>query len=512
MTEKTIGESEKVFRELFNNMSSGVSVYEAIKDGNDFILKDLNKAGEDINKFKKKDVLGKILSELFPGVKEYATFFEVFKRVWKTGKSERIPTSLYKDERITIWVECYVYKLPSNRLVIMYHDVTEHKNTEMKLQKLNEELEQRIEERTNELVVSEKKLGEISGIFPDLFFLVDRESLILEYKGAEEDLYVPSEEFVGKRIIDVLPEKESKMYLNAIQTTEKTHEPNRVEYSLQFGKEIKHFEGRLHYLSDNRVTIFIRNITELKQAEKNVTESEEKYRKAYSQANLYKDIFAHDINNILQNIQSSVELSSLYINSPENLHTIKELYEIMNEQVNRGKKLIRNINKITEIDETDIELEKIESIRELNKAIEFTKTGFPSKNISIQVNNPPPKIYLLANNLLLDVFENILINAVRHNDKSNIEITIDINIEAEEHKNYVKFEFKDNGIGISGYRKKEIFEKGTRTSQKSQGMGLGLSLVKKIVDSFKGDIWVEDKIKGNSKQGCNFVLFLQKAE
>ncbi len=110
------------------------------------------------------------------------------------------------------------------------------------------------------------------------------------------------------------------------------------------------------------------------------------------------------------------------------------------------------------------------------------------------------------------MFENILINAVRHNDKSNIEITIDINIEAVEHKNYVKFEFKDNGLGISDYRKKDIFEKGTRTTQKSKGMGLGLSLVKKIVDNFHGDIWVEDRIKGDYKQGCNFVVLLQNAE
>ena len=361
MIEKSIDESEKVFRELFDNISSGVSVYDAVNSGNDFILKDMNKAGEIINKFKKKDVVGKTLSDLFPGLKDYDMFFEVFKRVWKTGKSERIPTSLYKDERITQWIECYVYKLPSKRLVIMYNDVTEQKTAEMELQKLNEELEQRVEERTNELVVSEKKLGEIFGIFPDLFFLVDRDSLILEYKGAEEDLYLPPEEFLGKRITDVLPEKESKMILKAIQATENTHEPNRVEYSLQIRDKIKYFEGRIQYLADNRVAIFIRNITELKQAEKNVVESEEKYRKAYSQVNLYKDIFAHDINNILQNIHSSVELSSLYVNSPEKLHTIKELYEIIIEQVNRGKKLIRNIKKITEIDETDIELEKIES-------------------------------------------------------------------------------------------------------------------------------------------------------
>jgi len=512
LTERPISESETVFRELFDNTSTGVSVYEAINSGNDFILKDMNKAGEVINKFKKKDVIGKKLSDLFPGVKEYSLFFEVFKRVWKTGKSERIPTSWYKDERIAQWVECYVYKLPSKRLVIMYNDVTEHKTTEIELQKLNEELEERVEERTKELAASEVKLSTIFDIFPDLFFLVDRDSLILEYKGAEEDLYVPPEEFQGKKIIDVLPKKDGKMYLNAIQTTERTHEPSRVEYSLSISGTTKFFEGRIHYVADNRIAIFIRNITELKQAEKKLVESENKYRKAYSQVNLYKDIFAHDINNILQNIHSSVELSSLYINSPEKLHTIKELYTIINEQVNRGKKLIRNIKKITEIDETEIELEKIEAIRELNRAVEFTKTSFPNRNISIQVNNPSPKTYILANNLLLDVFENILINAVRHNDKSNIEIIIDISNEAVEHKNYIKIEFKDNGLGISDYRKKDIFEKGTRTSQKSQGMGLGLSLVNKIVGNFNGDIWVEDRIKGNHKQGCNFVLLLQKAE
>ncbi len=121
-------------------------------------------------------------------------------------------------------------------------------------------------------------------------------------------------------------------------------------------------------------------------------------------------------------------------------------------------------------------------------------------------------MYILANKLLLDVFENILINAVRHNDKSNIKIMIEVTTEIGEDKNYIKIEFKDNGIGISDYRKKDIFEKGTRTTQKSKGMGLGLSLVKKIVDSFQGDIWVEDRIKGDYKQGCNFVVLLQNAE
>jgi signal transduction histidine kinase len=43
-------------------------------------------------------------------------------------------------------------------------------------------------------------------------------------------------------------------------------------------------------------------------------------------------------------------------------------------------------------------------------------------------------------------------------------------------------------------------------------MGLGLSLVKKIVESYNGDIWVEDRVKGDHEQGSNFVVLLQEAK
>ncbi|MFX1345347.1 MAG: PAS domain-containing protein [Promethearchaeota archaeon] len=248
------------------------------------------------------------------------------------------------------------------------------------------------------------------------------------------------------------------------------------------------------------------------ESEKLLKESEEKYRKAYSQTNLYRDIFAHDINNMLQNIQSSAELSSLYLNNPEKLHTLKELYNIITEQIERGKKLITNVRKITKLDESEIILEKIEASRLLGKAIEYLKHSFQARYIDIQVNNSEKKIYVMANNLLLDVFENILINAVRHNNQPIIKINVDISKYYSNNTNFVKLEFKDNAIGISDYRKKSIFEKGKRQSLDSKGMGLGLSLVKKIIESYKGAIWVEDRVKGDYKKGSNFILLLPEAK
>ena len=135
--EAEIKASEVRFRELFNYMSSGVAVYEAKDNGNDFIFKDFNQAGERIENVKKENLLGKSVLEMFPGVKEFG-LFDVFKRVWETGTSEHHPISLYKDERIIGWRENYIYKLRSGEIVAVYDDVTERKQVEKALRESEE--------------------------------------------------------------------------------------------------------------------------------------------------------------------------------------------------------------------------------------------------------------------------------------------------------------------------------------------------------------------------------------
>ena len=124
--------SEEHFRQLFENVSSGIAVYEASDNGNDFIFKDFNKAAEKIEKLKKKAVVGKSVLKVFPGVKKFG-LFSVFQRVWQTGKPERHPVSMYEDERIVGWRDNYVYKLPGGEIVAVYDDVTREKQAEAAL-------------------------------------------------------------------------------------------------------------------------------------------------------------------------------------------------------------------------------------------------------------------------------------------------------------------------------------------------------------------------------------------
>ncbi len=120
--------------ELIENMKSGVITYQAVEEGKDFIIKSFNRAGEHIDQVRREDIIGKKVTEAFPGVVR-SGFLDTFKRVWETGKPEKIPTSLYKDDRIAGWRQNYVYRLPSGEVVAVYDDVTERKKTEDELSK-----------------------------------------------------------------------------------------------------------------------------------------------------------------------------------------------------------------------------------------------------------------------------------------------------------------------------------------------------------------------------------------
>jgi len=155
--EETVRESEARYRTLFENMSNCVAIYRSVYDGEDFVIVDFNRAAEKSENIERNHIVGKSVLEVFPGVREFG-LFEVFQRVWKTGLAEHHPVSWYKDERIEGWRENFVYKLPSGEIVALYSDETERKRWEQELSRLNDELEERVKQRTRELEAANKDL------------------------------------------------------------------------------------------------------------------------------------------------------------------------------------------------------------------------------------------------------------------------------------------------------------------------------------------------------------------
>jgi PAS domain S-box-containing protein len=130
LPEEELKEYQAKFKVLFENVCSGVAIYEARNDGEDFIFVDFNPAAEQIEHITKEELIGKSVTEVFPGVRQFG-LFEVFQRVYKTGVPEHHPISVYKDERVAGWRENYVYRLPSGQIVAVYDDVSARKRTEL---------------------------------------------------------------------------------------------------------------------------------------------------------------------------------------------------------------------------------------------------------------------------------------------------------------------------------------------------------------------------------------------
>ncbi|MHA2247215.1 MAG: PAS domain S-box protein [Candidatus Hodarchaeales archaeon] len=260
--EEALKESEERYRELFNNMSSGVAVYEAINEGEDFVFKDFNKAGEKIEKTPKKQLLGTSVLDKFPGIKTFG-LFEVFQRVWKTGIPEYYPISLYKDQRITGWRENFIYKLPSGEIVAVYDDVTTRKQVEVALEK------------------SEKKYRSLFESAPIGIGIANLEGYVLETnQKILEIMGYTSEEIKTVSLGDtyVNPEDRKKLL-------KEIGESGQVR---DFEVQLKRKDGTPYYcllninlmeLDNQKVLLTTqRDLTEKKKMDRAIKESEEKYR------------------------------------------------------------------------------------------------------------------------------------------------------------------------------------------------------------------------------------------
>ncbi len=233
--------------------------------------------------------------------------------------------------------------------------------------------------------------------------------------------------------------------------------------------------------------------------------SEKDYREAYQRVDFYKDLFTHDINNILQNLLSGMELCNMMFDNPEEVTSYLNLIET---QIIRGSRLVSNIRKISQIDRDEKSLKRTEIYNILDDVVNYIKLTFKDKEINIRVDSFSKQIYVKANSFIGDVFENILINAIKHSLSLISEIDIKIGRDQKSDANYIKMEFKDNGIGITDAWKEKIFQRESTRDSNFKGIGLGLSLVKKVIGSYNGKIWVEDRIKGDYSKGSNFILLI----
>ena len=118
-----MSESVQVYSDLFRHLRCGIAVYDVVGDGEDFVFADYNPAAERITDTTRKEVLGRSVQDLFPGITDFG-LFAVFQRVWHTGVPEIHPIRRYEDGRLEFWSRNHVFRSGDRRLIAIFEDMS----------------------------------------------------------------------------------------------------------------------------------------------------------------------------------------------------------------------------------------------------------------------------------------------------------------------------------------------------------------------------------------------------
>lgn len=224
--------------------------------------------------------------------------------------------------------------------------------------------------------------------------------------------------------------------------------------------------------------------------------------KLEEQENLRKRLttdISHELRTPLTNVQTHLEamIDGIWEPNAERLNSVNEEVIRLTNLVNQLKNLAKFDSEKSKLNLTEINIEK------LIKNIVYNNQGCAlEKNLNIVFNLENVNTYL-DKDKISQVIVNLLSNAMRYtNDGGNIYIN------AYKEKENIKIHFKDEGVGIPKESLNHIFERFYRVdesrSKDTGGIGVGLTIVKSIVDLHKGKI----EVKSKQNEGSEFIITL----
>ena len=268
-SESIIAAQEARYRAMFGSMNDGVALYRPTTDGEEFIVLDVNPAGERIAGVRREDVVGKTSRIAFPGI-EAAGIFAAFRRVAAGGESETVSLTAYRDQRVDLWVENDVIRLPGGEILSVFKDITARRKAKEALLESLENLREaqriarignwRLDLRSNQLVWSD----EVFRIFE-----MDPERFPATYEGFVAAIHPEDRDAVSR----------------AYEESLRQRQPYNITHRLLFA------DGRIKFVHEHGETQFADDGTPLV-SHGTVQDITERHR-AEETLQLYANVFRH---------------------------------------------------------------------------------------------------------------------------------------------------------------------------------------------------------------------------
>ncbi len=344
-------------------------------------------------------------------------------------------------------------------------------------------------------VIANMNLGLMELDTKDKILMVNKS--FLKISGYTKD------ELIGKSAQSVFPvegDLESIREDNTERIKGKSHS-YEVRCKTKMGT-IKHclISGALNYNLNGEVIgsigIYL-DITALKTLQLQKEKLLQELEKSNNELQEYAHIVSHDLKSPLRSIDALVNWIK-----EDNKDKLDEVsvtnIELIEDTLEKMEQLISDVLMYSSVGAKAMEEETVD----LNTTVEeLKKILYIPAHISITILNPLPKVQG-DKTKLKQLFQNFISNAVKFNDKAEGHINIDV-IEQPE---YYQFSVKDNGIGIDKKYHDKVFKVFHALNKRKDSTGIGLSIVKKIINLHKGTVWIESELG----TGTTFYFTLKK--
>ena len=214
----------------------------------------------------------------------------------------------------------------------------------------------------------------------------------------------------------------------------------------------------------------------------------EKLNFAYEELDTFGYTISHDLKNPITAIKGYTELLSM------DTSINKDVLKIINrigERANKMDAMVNDVLKYTHLNKSDIKYNKIDIETIVKDIIKDLDLESYKQEIEISLGDLPP---LYGDRVMItQVFSNLLSNAVKYSGHSRPAL---IHVSGSVVGNKINYTVTDNGLGIAPENMKSIFELFNRmdNARHIEGSGVGLAIVKRIVEKHNGQIWAESQL------------------